>query len=158
MRRLVEINHGDPIERAFMLFVQTSRALSKSSDQLFKTLNLSTVKYIILKALSLSGGTLTPSEMANWAGTGLTNITALVARMQKEDLVTYKRSEKDKRVVYITVTEKGRDVLAQANKLAVDMIGKFMKSIDKRTAAQFEKILFIIQKNIHALQENPDSV
>lgn len=157
MRRIVEINHEDVIGRAFMLFIQTSRAVSRKSDQFFKTLNLSTVKYIILKALSLSGGTLTPSEMANWAGTGLTNITALVARMQKEDLVTYKRSRKDKRVVHITMTEKGRDLLEQANKLAADMIVKFMKDIDKRTAEQLEKIMFMMQSNIIALQENPDS-
>ena len=159
MRRIVEINHDDVIGRAFMLFIQTARAMSKETDSLFnKTANLSTVKYIVLKALSLNGGTLTPSDLASWAGTGLTNITALVTRMQKEKLVTYKRSDRDKRVVHITLTEKGRDLLTQANKIAPDMVGKFMKGIDKRTAAQLEKILFIIQKNIYNLQENPDSV
>ena len=159
MRRIVEINHDDVIGRAFMLFIQTARAMSKETDSLFnKTSNLSTVKYIVLKALSLSGGTLTPTDLANWTGTGLTNITALVTRMQKEGLITYKRSDKDKRVVNITLTEKGRDLLRQANQVAQDIIEQLMKGVNKLKAAQLEKIMLLIQKNIYASQENPNSV
>ncbi len=148
MRRIV-ISHEDVIGRAFMLFVQTSRAVAKKSDNHFlKSLHLSTVKYLVLKALSLSGGTLTHGDLANWTGTERNNITALVARLQKEELVTSERSVKDKRFVNVILTEKGRDLLGQANQVAQDIVDQLMEGIDKLKAAQLERLMMLLQKNI----------
>jgi len=152
--RIIEINHEDTVLRTFMLFIQTARAVDKYSDsRFFQALHLYTAKYIALKALSLSGGTLTHSDLATWTGTEQNNITALVERMKKEGLVTTARSEDDKRFVKVSLTEKGSDLVGQANTVGRAIMNELMSGIGKRDAAQLERLLRVLRKNTEKLQQ-----
>ena len=146
---MIEISHEDPILRAFMLFVQTSRAVAKYCDsRFFKASHLSTVKYIALKALATSGGTLTHSNLAIWTDTKRHNITTLVERMKREGLVTTERNEEDKRFMKVCLTDKGRDLFGQANIVARGIVNEVMSGIGKREAAQLERLLGVLRENI----------
>lgn len=154
MSRIIEITHEDAVLRTFMLFIQTARAVDKYSDsRFFQALHLSTVKYITLKALALSGGTLTHSDLAAWTGTERHNITALVERMKKEGLVTTERSDDDKRFIKVRLTEKGRDLVGQANPVGRGVMNEVMSGIGKRDAAQLERLLRVLRKNTEKLRK-----
>ena len=154
MSRIIEITHEDAVLRTFMLFIQTARAVDKYSDsRFFQALHLSTVKYIALKALALSGGTLTHSDLAAWTGTERHNITALVERMKKEGLVTTEHSDDDKRFIKVRLTEKGRDLVGQANPVGRGVISEVMSGIGKREAAQLERLLRVLSKNTEKLRK-----
>ena len=93
----IEVNHGDPILRAFILFVQTARAVLKYADvHLYQKANSSIVKLIVLQALASNRGTMRPYEIADWTQTERHNITALINRMRQEGLVEAERDSVDR--------------------------------------------------------------
>ena len=149
MGKTIEAYHEDPVLKTFMLFIQAAREVIKYSDsRFFRSLHLSTVKYIVLKALVNSGGTLTHSDIAIWTDTKRHNITTLVKRMKVEGLVTSERNEEDKRFTQVRITDKGRGLFSQANLVAYDLINEAMSGIGKRQAAQLDRILRILRDNI----------
>jgi DNA-binding MarR family transcriptional regulator len=151
MKKEIEAYHENPILQTYMLFIQTAREVIKYSDsRFFWDSNLSTVKYITLKALVLSGGTLTNSELTKWTGTTRHNITTLVKRMKAEGLVNTERNTEDKRFVHVILTDNGRDVFQKAGVVAHDLIKRVMSGISKREAAQLDRLLKIMKDNTTA--------
>lgn len=137
-----------------MLFMQTARAVAKYSDsRFFQALRLSTVKYVALKALAISGGTLTHSDLATWTDTERHNITTLVERMKAEGLVTTERSNDDKRFIKVRLTDMGRELFGQATPVARGVMNDVMSGISKREAAQLERLLGVLRKNMQRTPE-----
>jgi DNA-binding MarR family transcriptional regulator len=149
MPKIVSIDHPDPVIRTHMLFVQVALAAIKYADsQFYRQHHLSMIKYIALKVLELNGGTMKHSELARWTNTKKHNITTLVHRMKEEKFVTTQRSTKDKRVVEITLTDKGRNTYEQTNPDARNIIKELMHGIGERDISNFEKVLLKVKTNI----------
>jgi len=147
---LIDVDHEDNILRAFILFVQTGQAVMKYADaHLYRKTRLSTIKLIVLRALASNNGVMTPSEIAEWTQTERHNMTALVNRMKRDGLVIAERSSRDKRVVNIIRTDKGREVVIQAMPVAREIVNNVMSSITERDAALLEKRLRVLRQNAH---------
>jgi DNA-binding MarR family transcriptional regulator len=154
VRKEIEAYHADPILKTFMLFIQAAREITKYCDtRFFQESNLSTVKYIALKALAISGVTLTHADLAIWTNTERHNITTLVERMKAAGLVTTERSEEDKRLSKVSLTDKGRDSFVQATKVARGLIDEVMSDIGKVEAFQLERLLSVLRKNAQVASE-----
>ena len=155
MGKKIEAYHEDPIVQVFMLFIQTAREASKYSDmRFFRAFRLSTVKYIALKALAHNDGVLCHSDLAVWTDTKRHNITALVQRMKKEGLVTTRSNDEDRRFTMVELTDKGRNLLLQADLVGYDLIKKAMSGIDMLKAAQLESLLLSLRINIRTALKN----
>ena len=147
---MIDIDHEDTILRAFILFVQTGQAVLKYADaHLYRKARLSTIKLIVLQALASNNGVMSPSEIAEWTQTERHNITALVGRMRQDGLVVTERNSRDKRVVNIKLTDKGREVVMQAMPVAREIVDNVMSSITERDAALLEKRLRVLRQNAH---------
>jgi len=150
MARLIDIDHGESILRIFILFTQTARAVLKYTDaHFYNETRLSTIKFIVLQVLASNNGVMTPSDIAEWTQTERHNITALVKRMRRDGLVTAERNSSDKRVVNITLTNKGREVLSRAMPAAKEIVSQVMLSIPEGDAALLEKQLSVLRENAH---------
>ena len=148
--RLIDVNHDDTILRTFILFVQTARSVLKYTDtDLYRKARLSIVKLIVLRALASSNRAMTPSEIAEWTQTERHNITTLINRMRLDGLVTAERNSSDKRLVNITLTDKGRATLSRATPMAKEIVDQVMLSIDEGDAALLEKYLRTLRQNAH---------
>ncbi len=148
--RLIDVDYEDTVLRTFILFVQTARAVLKYADtQLYRKARLSTVKLIALRVLVSNNGVMTPSEIAEWTHTERQNITALIKRMRQEGLVTAGRNSSNKRLVNITLTDKGREVVTQAMPVAREIVDNVMSSITESNAASLEKPLRVLRQNAH---------
>jgi DNA-binding MarR family transcriptional regulator len=149
LSKMIRVNHEDPVLRAFMLFMQMAQAVYKYSDNYFYRKNqVTTATFVALKVLITQGGTMTHTDLAKWTNTKRHNITSLVERMTKEQLVTTERSKKDKRYVHITVTNKGRKAFKQANPIARSIMEQLMRGIKERDAREFERLLSIVRVNM----------
>ena len=149
MKNTVEAYHENIVLQTFMLFIQAAREVAKYSDScFFRSLCLSTVKYITLKALAMSGGMLTKTDLAIWTDTKRHNITTLVKRMEIEGLVTTTQNAEDKRFKQVTLTDKGRDLFVNANVVAYDLIKRVMSGIGTQQVAQLDKILRVLKSNV----------
>jgi len=157
---LISIETENAVLRTFILFVQTAQALLKYADaSLYKGARLSVVKLIVLKALDVNNGVLSPSKLAEWTQTERNNITTLVKRMQKDGLITAERNSSDKRSVDIILTDKGRELLRQVMPVAQDIIDRVMSSMTEVDIALLEKQLKTLRQDIYtALGQSAFSV
>jgi DNA-binding MarR family transcriptional regulator len=150
MDRLIEIDLEDVVLSTFMLFVQTAQAVLKYTDAyLYRKARLSVSKLIVLKVLAINSQGMMPSKIAEWTGTERNNITALVSRMKQEGLVTTERNSRDKRLVNIKLTDKGREVLSQAIPVAQEVVNQVMSSITESDAALLKEKLKVLRQNAH---------
>ncbi|MFC2063269.1 MarR family winged helix-turn-helix transcriptional regulator [Chloroflexota bacterium] len=147
---IMDVGHEDTILRAFILCVQTARAVLKYTDtHLNRKAGLSSIKLIVLRVLASNKRAMMPSEIADWTQTEPHNITALIDRMKKDGFVTSERSSKNKRLVNITLTDKGREALDQAMPVAREIVDQVMSSITEGDAALIEEHLRTLRQNAH---------
>jgi DNA-binding MarR family transcriptional regulator len=150
MARIGTILHNDTIGKTLMLFTQTNRLYSKYLDAFFyKKSHISFVKFLVLKLLAGRNGLMTPTQIANWTHTELHNITQLVARMKREELIYTEHSDKDGRTVNVFLTEKGQNILNHAMPVANEFINKIMQSISKDDATKLIQIIGVIRDNAY---------
>ena len=90
-----------------------------------------------------------PSEIAEWTQTERHNITALINRMRQDGLVTAKRNSSNKRLVDITLTDKGREILSRATPVAKEIVDQVMLSITEGDAVLLEKYLRTLRQNAY---------
>jgi len=150
VHRLIDVAHDDIILRTFILFVQTAYIALKYADaHFYRKARLSVIKFIVLQALAINGGTMTLSKIAEWTHKERHNITTLVRRLENDGLVTVGRDNRDKRFVNVTLTDKGREVFSQSTPVAKDIVKQVMLSISDDDAALIEKLLRILRQNAH---------
>ena len=151
---MIDIDHEDSILRTFILFVQASDAVMKYANaHFYRRDGLSAIKFMVLRILAANGGTMTPSEIAEWTFRERHNITTLVDRLEKDDLVMTERNDEDKRSVNIKLTNKGRTTLNEATPTARDIVDRVMLSISGSDAALLERLLRILRQNAHSSLE-----
>jgi DNA-binding MarR family transcriptional regulator len=149
MTKLIPITDREPVPRAFKLLTQLASVTIKYIDtRFYQELRTSLIKYLVLQGLTLSGGKAKHSEIAVWTNTKKHNITALVDRMKKEQLVTTEWSQTDKRVNYIVITDKGRKVYKQSTPIDREIVQELMFGLSVNDARELERLLNIIKQNI----------
>jgi DNA-binding MarR family transcriptional regulator len=70
----------------------------------------------------LLNGPATVSEVAEYLGVSLSAVTAMADRLVKIKYITRKRSEDDRRLVWLELTDGGREVLSQASRRYSEVI------------------------------------
>ncbi len=147
--KLIDVNLEDTGARTFILFVQTADAVRKYADASLYMAGLSLMKFLVLEILAVNGGTMTPSEIAEWTLRERHNITTLVRRLERDELVRTQRSSTDRRFVHVTLTDKGRQVLSQVMPVARDVVKQIMSSVTDGHTAALEESLRILRRNAH---------
>lgn len=108
-----------PAEEAYLNLVRTHSVLMGEFEGLLKTHDLSEPKYNVLRILRGAksndeyGGAGVPSlEIGARMVARVPDVTRLVDRLEADGLVVRRRCDRDRRVVYVQITEKGLDMLA----------------------------------------------
>jgi DNA-binding MarR family transcriptional regulator len=103
---------GCPEEDAFLDLVRTLEVLSRPLAQLLKTEDLSATQYNVLRILRGAPEGLTCGEIGDRMITRDSDITRLLDRLEKRELVSRCRETKDRRVVLTRIAPKGLELLA----------------------------------------------
>src|ERR1017187_2741263 len=90
---------GCPEEDAFLDLVRTLEVLSRPLAQLLKSEDLSATQYNVLRILRGAPEGLTCGEIGERMMTGDSDITRLLNRLEKREVVSHCRETKDRRVV-----------------------------------------------------------
>ncbi len=90
---------------------------------------------------------MTPSEIAEWTFRERHNVTTLLNRLERDELIKTDRNEKDRRFVNVTLTDKGRTTLSQATPTARGIINQVMKSISESDTAVLEQLVKTLRQN-----------
>ncbi|MEG6615510.1 MarR family transcriptional regulator [Peptococcaceae bacterium 1198_IL3148] len=123
--------------------------LNESLHRLFqnymtKRLNstLSLPQMFLLHIL-LQQGPCTPSHIAQLMGVTSGAITSLADRLHKQNLITRERSESDRRVVMITLSDEGRQLY---NKLESESVEHLTALFNKLPAEDVDNLINILYK------------
>jgi len=102
---------GSKEESAFLDVLRTAEALSRPVAVLLKTQDLSPTQYNVLRILRGAGKGLTCGEIADRMITRDPDITRLLDRLEKRELLARERDGKDRRVVLTQITAEGLALL-----------------------------------------------
>ncbi|MDO5067775.1 MAG: MarR family transcriptional regulator [Propionibacteriaceae bacterium] len=81
------------------------------------------------------------SDLAAWLDAPLNTTTGVVARLQQRGLVERQHSQGDKRIVLISLTDRGRSLILQGIKDTVALIGRLF---DELTEEEIDVVLKVV--------------
>jgi DNA-binding MarR family transcriptional regulator len=102
-----------PEEAAFLDLLRTCDLLSRGPAQVLKTEDLSATQYNVLRILRGSPEGLPCGEIGSRMITRDPDITRLLDRLEKRELISRSRKTKDRRMVMARITPEGLKLLAR---------------------------------------------
>jgi DNA-binding MarR family transcriptional regulator len=130
-------------QEAMLNIVRTNDQYQIRFARLFRQHELTPSQYNILRILRGEGAPLPVLEIAGRTVTVVPGITGLIDRLEKAGFVTRERCAKDRRVIYVALTERGRKTLAALDEplqaLHRRLIGHLSKAELKQLTALLEK-------------------
>lgn len=120
-----ELKKREPFEskeqEAILNILRTSDLFHNRLGRLLREYSLTGSQYNVLRILRGEGKPLPSLEIASRLIQVVPAITGLIDRLEKQELVSRVRCEKDRRVVYVAITQKALEVLAQIDQPLMDM-------------------------------------
>lgn len=118
------------LEQILIALRRILRATELHSKYLNKTVRLTFPQLLILKKLA-EAQKLTASQVADELSLSRATITSIVDRLESRGLVIRERSEEDRRVIYLALSEAGAELLENApTPLQEDFIQRLRKLED----------------------------
>jgi DNA-binding MarR family transcriptional regulator len=111
---------GCPEEDAFLDLLRTTDMLSRGLVQVLRAEDLSPTQYNVLRILRGSPDGLPCGEVASRMITRDPDITRLLDRLERRELISRCRETKDRRMVMARITPQGLKLLAQLDEPVVD--------------------------------------
>ena len=102
-----------PEEAAFVDLLRTTDLLSRRLAPVLKAEDLSSTQYNVLRILRGAGGDLACGEIGERMITRDPDITRLLDRLEKRNLIARHRDTRDRRTVMTRITSEGLKLLAQ---------------------------------------------
>jgi DNA-binding MarR family transcriptional regulator len=104
---------GSPEETAFLDLLRTTDMLSRGLIRVLKRENLSSTQYNVLRILRGAPEGLFCGEIADRMITRDPDVTRLLDRLEKRELISRCREAKDRRTVMARITQEGLKLLAR---------------------------------------------
>lgn len=142
-----ELKKRNPFEsleqEAVINILRTNDQLENRFGKLFREYGITSSQYNVLRILR-GEGTLLPSlEIADRMIQVVPAITGLIDRLEKQELVRRHRCDKDRRVIYIELTDKARELLAQIDQPLMDL---HREVIGHLTADELRELSRLLEK------------
>ncbi len=142
-----EIKKKRPFEsleqEAMLNIVRTNDQHQIRFARLFRQHDLTLSQYNILRILRGEGAPLPSLEIASRTVTVVPGITGLIDRLEQSGFVVRERCQKDRRVIYVALTEKGQKTLADLDQplqeLHKNLLGHLTKDELKELIRLLEK-------------------
>jgi DNA-binding MarR family transcriptional regulator len=106
-------NVGSPEEAAFLDLLRTTDMLSRGLARVLKREDLSSTQYNVLRILRGAPDGLPCGEIAGRMITRDPDVTRLLDRLEKRELISRCREATDRRTVMARITPEGRKLLAR---------------------------------------------
>ncbi|MFP1631180.1 MarR family winged helix-turn-helix transcriptional regulator [Zhengella sp. ZM62] len=103
----------DRVQASLIALRRILRATEFNARALAKATGLTVPQLIVLEIVARNDR-VAPKTIAAQAGVGQATATTLIDKLERRGLVSRTRGQRDKRIVWVSVTEEGRAVLAAA--------------------------------------------
>jgi DNA-binding MarR family transcriptional regulator len=120
-------------------YIQVSQSVEKKAGALVKEQigsDLTNDQHFTLRYMN-QVGTCTSSELAEVFDVQKSAITAIIQRLWEKGLIERTRDEKDRRVVYLTLTDKGKELYSKCEERIHNLVETFITQFDESEIQQF---------------------
>lgn len=126
------------LEAIFYLYTESRRV----TKELARRADLTGPQLTVVKILEIFGD-LSLSELSEKIRAQNSTVTGIIDRMEREGLVTRERSKEDRRVVYIRLTQKGKEL---SREIPVEPMEIFRSALESLTGQEVRDLLRILTK------------
>lgn len=128
--------------KTLIAFRQTNRRIIQKEQELLKKWNITLTQFGVLRILYHEGKTNVQYLIDNLFTTS-GNMTLVINNMERDELITKEKSEKDKRFYLISLSEKGKDLV---DKILPEHSKMYSKLLSKLSSDEKNKFIELLQK------------
>ena len=133
-------------------YLAVTHEISRQFRDHYGKVNLTFPQAMVLSLLETEG-TMPISALAEQMGSANSTISGVVDRLERMDLVRRKRSEMDRRVIYVEVTEHYEEIRNKTTTNVTSFFGSMMEDLSEEDQATILKGLQLLDE---ALEENKE--
>lgn len=115
--------------RVWLLLHRVRDALTLCEDSILGEYGITTEQFAVLATVRSRGGSLRPTDLASILERSPNSVSMLVDRMVKAGLVKRTRDRIDRRVVNVTLTDKGKNAVEPATPAGWEFIQKILSPL-----------------------------
>lgn len=130
-----------PEQEAALSVLRTNDQLQIHFARLFREYGLTPSQYNILRILRGEGKPLPILEIASRTVTVVPGITGLIDRLEQAGFVNRLRCDKDRRVIYVALTDKGLGTLAELDEPLDDLHRKLLGHLSQVEVKELIRLL-----------------
>ncbi len=144
----------NPAHEALLSIYYSAARIRKKAGEFFRRHGLTDVQFNVLSLLkhqSAETGGLTQVELSKMMLVNRANITTLIDRMEKADLVERKPVPNDRRYNVVALTPHGHEMYAQVSGIYKRKIGEIMHVLDSSELDALKSTLEKLRKNLDTI-------
>ena len=140
-----------PAHEALLNIYYTSSQMKKRADEFFATYGITSVQFNLMELLLRQADEeegLTQAELSQMMLVNRANITSLIDRMEKADLVVRTPVPGDRRYNAIKLTAHGREVLLDVEERYLAAVAMVMSPLSQKEQMQLMNMLERLRENL----------
>jgi DNA-binding MarR family transcriptional regulator len=130
-----------PEQEAALNLARTSDRVQISFARLFRERGLTPSQYNILRILRGEGAPLRCLDVAERTVAVVPGLTGLLDRLDRAGLVRRDRSAEDRREVLVSITDKGKELLAELDEPVLELHRKVLGHLSAAELAELNRLL-----------------
>jgi DNA-binding MarR family transcriptional regulator len=129
------------------LIKKAQMALHRTIDSKMSELDLTAMQWAPLLFISLAKTSSTAADLSRCLGVETSSMTRMLDRLEGKGLLTRKRSEDDRRVIFLELTEEGQRLVSEVPFLIADSLNHHLRGFTKEEVDSFKSMLRRITEN-----------
>lgn len=130
-----------PEQEAVINLLRTSDRFQNQFGKLFRQFGITASQYNVLRILRGEGQPMPCLEIADRMIQVVPAITGLLDRLEKQAFVVRRRCSEDRRVVYVELTDKARELLARMDEPVMQMHRQLIGHLSPQQLKQLSRLL-----------------
>jgi len=129
---------------AWVLLRQSYNLVLKCEDRVFSEYELTTEQHAVLMAIKNISGPVRITDIGRWLDRSVNSVSMIIDRMVKAGLVKRTRDRKDRRTVFVTMTNQAEKAYVPATAAGWGLIQEILSPLsdeDKRTLIRLLEML-----------------
>jgi DNA-binding MarR family transcriptional regulator len=137
----VKFRFENPDKGAWLLLRQVPNLVSRCEDQVFSKHGLTTERHAVLMVIKHIDGPVRPTDVARWLDLSVNSVSMIIDRMVRAGLVKRVRDRKDRRTVFLTVTDKAEKAYVLASVAGWELIQEILSPLSDKDKRSLIKLL-----------------
>ncbi len=128
-------------QEAFLNIIRTSDQFMNHFGKLFRAHGITSSQYNVLRILRGEGTPMPCLEIASRMVQIVPAMTGLLDRLEAQDLIERKRCTEDRRVVYVSLSSKGKKLLAELDQPVLDEHRRMLGHLSQAELKELNRLL-----------------